>query len=306
MENSIVPKKLKDKLIKQHYKIVGNHSAVKLCHWLRMSMRDSGFCYKQKFYGIQSHRCLQMTPWAFGCSNQCVYCWRIMEKVGDKKSDGKIDEPEFILENCINAQRMLLTGFKGWEGTNKTKLKEAQNPNQVAISLIGEPMMYPKISDFIELCKRRKMTTFLVTNGQLPERLKNLEEPTNLYISLDAPDKETYKKIDRPSLPDFWKRFNESLELMNSFSCKKVLRLTLVKGWNMKNIECYAKLIEIANPDFIEVKGFMHVGEAQKRLLRSAMPLHEEIKRFSEELSKKSSYTYKDEQRESRVVLLKG
>ena len=275
MENIIVPKKLKDKLIKQHYKIIGNHSAVKLCHWLRMSMRDRGVCYKQKFYGIQSHRCLQMTPWAFGCTNQCVYCWRIMESVSEKTPTKKVDEPEDILNGCINAQRTLLTGFKGWEGTNKTKLKEAQNPNQVAISLIGEPMMYPKISDFIDICKKKKMTTFLVTNGQLPERLKNLEEPTNLYISLDAPDKETYKKIDKPSLSEFWKRLNESLELMNSFSCKKVLRLTLVKGWNMKNIEGYAKLIEIANPDFVEVKGFMHVGEAQKRLPRSAMPLHE-------------------------------
>ncbi|MFH1444952.1 MAG: 4-demethylwyosine synthase TYW1 [Nanoarchaeota archaeon] len=287
----------------QQYKIVGNHSAVKTCHWLRMSMRDQGVCYKQKFYGIQSHRCLQMTPWAFGCTNECMYCWRIMEKASSETK--RIDDPEEILKGCIEAQRTLLTGFGGWEGTNKIKLKEAKDPKQVAISLIGEPTMYPKISDFISLCNSRKMTTFLVTNGQLPERLEGMTEPTNLYISLDAPDKETYKKIDRPMLPDFWERLNKSLELMNSFSCTKVLRLTLVKDWNMKNIEGYAKLIKIANPDFIECKGYMHVGESQKRLPRDAMPLHNEVKAFSEQLSK-HGYSYKDEQEASRVVLLRG
>jgi tRNA wybutosine-synthesizing protein 1 len=297
----MIPVGIRKAMIRQHYKVVGNHSAVKLCRWLKKSMRDEGFCYKQKFYGIQSHRCLQMTPWIL-CSNRCLYCWRIIEKTPIKID--KIDEPKDIIQGCIKAQRLLLTGFKGLDRANKKKWKEAQNPNQVAISLIGEPTLYPKISELISEFHKMKFTSFLVSNGQFPEKLGGMEEPTNLYISLDAPDKVTYRKLDRPSLPDYWGRLMRSLELMNSFSCKRVIRLTMVKNRNMKSSEKYAELIKKANPDFLEIKGYVHVGESQKRLPRETMPLHEEVREFAEKLSKESGYAYRDEQVQSRVVLL--
>lgn len=291
----------KKEMIKQHYKIVGSHSAVKLCSWLRKSIRDKGFCYKQKFYGIESHRCLQMTPW-IGCCNQCRYCWRIIEKT--PLNFEKIDEPKEIIKGCIEAQRELINGFPGHEGMNAKKWKEANNPNNVAISLVGEPTLYPKISDLIKEFNNLKFTTFLVTNGQMPERLKNINEPTQLYISLDAPTKEIYKEIDRPSFNDFWERLNKSLELMNSFSCRKVLRLTAVKFFNMTNIKEYTELINKANPDFIEVKGYAHVGESKNRLNKEHMPNHNEIKEFVIKLSDESGYIIKDYFPESYVVLL--
>jgi tRNA wybutosine-synthesizing protein 1 len=297
----MIPGQLRKELVHQHYKVIGNHSAVKLCFWLRKSMRDAGFCYKQKFYGIQSHRCLQMTPWMF-CNNSCLYCWRVIEKTRIKVD--KIDPPDKIIEDSVKAQRQLISGFKGYEGVNMKKWKEAQNPNNAALSLIGEPTLYPKLSSLIEELHSKRFSTFLVTNGQYPEFLEKIEEPTNLYISLDAPDKETYKRIDRPSLKDFWPRLEKSLELMNSFSCRKVLRLTLVKEWNMHSPEKYAKLIDKSGADFVEAKGYVHVGESQKRLPREAMPTHKEVREFAELISKESGYKYKDEQKDSRVVLL--
>ena len=297
----MIPPELRKELVHQHYKVIGNHSAVKLCFWLRKSMRDGGFCYKQKFYGIESHRCMQMTPWLF-CNNSCLYCWRVIEKTKIKVE--RIDPPEKIIEDSITAQRQLISGFKGFEGVNLKKWKEAQNPNNAAISLVGEPTLYPKLSGLIEEFHKRKFSTFLVTNGQFPEALGKITEPTNLYISLDAPDKASYRKVDIPSLSDSWERLNKSLELMNSFSCRKVLRLTLVKGWNMRSPEKYAKLIEKSGADFVEAKGYVHVGESQKRLPRDTMPTHEEVKVFSKELSEACEYRYKDEQKESRVVLL--
>ena len=298
----MISEKLKKEMARQHYKIVGNHSAVKLCMWLKRSIRDAGFCYKQRFYGIQSHRCLQMTPW-LGCCNSCTYCWRTIEKspIGFEK----IDEPKEIVKVCVDAQRNLISGFPGWEGTNMKKWKEANNPNQAAISLIGEPTMYPNISELISEFNKG-FTTFLVTNGQFPERLENITEPTQLYISLDAPTKALYKKIDRPGLPDFWERLNKSLELMNSFKCRKIVRLTMVRGWNMTKPGRYAKLIEKSGCDYVEVKGYMHVGESQKRLPRETMPLHKNVKAFAEKLAKESGFVCVDEQKESRVVLLKA
>jgi len=298
----MIPAELKRILERQQYRLAGSHSAVKICSWTKKALRDEGFCYKQKFYGIESHRCLQMTPW-LDCPNKCTYCWRMMEEVMLKNT--KADDPDEIIESCIDSQRRLLSGFKGLGKVNLRKWKEAQNPNQAAISLAGEPAMYPRISGLIAEFGKRKFTTFLVTNGQFPDRLENMAEPTNLYISLDAPDEKTYKSVDRPSFPGFWLRLNKSLELMKSFSCTKVIRLTMVRGLNMTNPKGYARLIEKASPDFVEVKGYMWVGFSRKRLAKENMPSHGEVREFSEKIAKETGYGYRDEQKESRVVLLK-
>ena len=74
-----ISSQLQQELTRQHYRVVGGHSAVKLCTWMKKSIRGEGVCYKQKWYGIASDRCLQMTPW-LGCCNKCLFCWRIIEK----------------------------------------------------------------------------------------------------------------------------------------------------------------------------------------------------------------------------------
>jgi tRNA wybutosine-synthesizing protein 1 len=43
------------------YRIVGRHSAVKVCHWTKSALKGGKACYKS-WYGIESHRCIQMTP----------------------------------------------------------------------------------------------------------------------------------------------------------------------------------------------------------------------------------------------------
>lgn len=302
-----IPKKFLDMYYKQGYRIVGKHqhSAVKICRWTKESLRHDRFCFKQKWYGIKSHRCLQCTV-SLSCLNRCVYCWRTFHPVFEKEMNKKtIDEPSEIIDELIKAQRLLLTGFKGNEKADKKKWEEAQNPTNAALSLIGDSILYPKFSELLREFHRRKFSTFLVTKGTSPERLKSLEvEPINLYISLCAPDKETYMKVDNPLVKDGWKRMNESLELMKSFDCRKIIRLTLVKGLNMKNPEKYAKLILKAEPDFVEPKGYMWVGESQNRLSKESMPYHEEIVEFAKKLSEFTGYEIKDEFKPSRVVLL--
>ena len=38
-------------LTKEGYKIIGSHSAVKLCRWTKHQLRGRGGCYKHTFYG---------------------------------------------------------------------------------------------------------------------------------------------------------------------------------------------------------------------------------------------------------------
>jgi len=298
---------IRKELEKAGYRFVGKHqhSAVKICEWTRKSLSQGRVCFKQKFYGIQSHRCCQCTLTLF-CLNRCLYCWRTFKAFLSKDMENvATDEPSEIIDGMINAQRLLLTGFKGNLKVDMKKWKEAQNPTNFAISLVGESILYPKISEFLRELHKRKASTFLLTKGILPERIKSLEvEPTNFYISLCAPDEKTFIKVDRPIIQGAWKKQMESLELMNNFNCRKVIRLTLVKNLNLKDPEKYAKLILKAEPDFIEAKAYFHVGESQKRLPRDAMPSMEDIRKFAEELSEHTSYKIKDEDVASRVVLL--
>jgi tRNA wybutosine-synthesizing protein 1 len=289
-----VQKTLKDL---KGYEIVGRHSAVKTCLWLKKSLKDEGFCYKQKFYGIESHRCLQLTP-ALKCNLACIHCWRPLDLLPEIR---EWDEPSFIVEESIKAQRKLLSGFFGTEGVNPRKLKEAMNPNQVAISLIGEPSIYPRIDELIEEFNRRKMTTFLVTNGTNPRVIEKCD-PHQLYLSLTAYDKESHKALNQPK-GNLWKKITESLKLMAEKNTRTVLRITLMRNLNMK-AEKFASLIALASPTFVEAKAYMHLGHSRYRLERQVMPSHEEVKRFSEELEKLTEYRIVDESAASRVVLL--
>ena len=107
----MMPNSVNKLLKKQHYEIVGKHSAVQICRWTKKSLRGEGVCYKEKFYGIKSHLCCQMSPAVMWCPNRCVHCWRAIElNLGTEIK--KEDSPKEIIDKCILAQRKLLKGFK--------------------------------------------------------------------------------------------------------------------------------------------------------------------------------------------------
>ena len=299
----MLPQNIKKLLQKQHYEIIGKneHSGVQICRWTKKSLRDEGVCYKEKFYGIKSHLCCQMTP-SFYCPNQCVHCWRAIEYTTGEKIPGKIDIPQEIIEESILAQKKLLQGFNidkhskkiQLSKANQKKYLEAQEPMQFAISLSGEPTLYPYIGELIEELRKRGKTSFLVTNGLYPEKIKELinkkQLPTQLYVSVNAPNKELYSKFHRSSIKNAWEKFNETLDLMPKLKGKTrtVFRMNLVKDLNMFPAQAreYAKLIKKSSPQWIEIKGFMSVGFARERLGYERMPTNKEMESFIEVLLK--------------------
>jgi len=300
-------------IARQGYHIIGHHSGIKPCKWFHESLRGGIQCYKNKFYGIKSHQCMQSTPVLQFCTNACIFCWRMMP---EKKNDDlpqpgfKWDPPEFIAEKLIEEQLKFVQGYKGYDKTPKDRLEEALHPKLATLSLTGEPTIYPYLSELITEFKKRGMYVFLVTNGTLPERLRKLKElPTQLYISMDAPDNETFQKVCRSHLTDGWERYNQSLEFLNTVKGKTrtVLRMTLIRGHNDNNLKGYAEQIKVAQPDYVEVKSFVYVGGARnpdRGLKLNDMLRIEEIRKIADELRKMTSYIITDEHVPSRVVLL--
>jgi tRNA wybutosine-synthesizing protein 1 len=296
-------------LEKQKYHFLGRHSAVKRCRWFYETLIHDRPCYKQKFFGIKTHQCIQMTPALYYCTQQCLFCWRAQNRdleIGwDETKLPRWDPPEKIVEESIRTQIKILTGYNGNPKANRQKLEEAQTPKHAAISLAGEPTLYSHIGELIQTFHNKGFTTFLVTNGTLPSALSGLnEEPTQLYVSVCAPDEETFKHVCRPQTPNAWQRLNETLELLPSFTCPTVIRITSVRDLNMNNIEGYSRLIEKANPTYVEPKAFMHVGFSRLRLGYENMPSHREIRHFASKLARETGYGIIDESKISRVVLL--
>jgi tRNA wybutosine-synthesizing protein 1 len=157
-----------------------------------------------------------------------------------------------------------------------------------ALSLVGEPIFYPRINELLRLLHGRRISSFLVNNGQHPEALAALEPVTQLYISIDAATKETLKAIDRPLFADFWERFQRCLELLRDSGQRTVYRLTLIKGpgGNADALDDYVELILRGQPDFIEVKGVTYCGDSPGSSLTMAnVPWHTEVREFCEALS---------------------
>lgn len=319
----MIPDKVKKILRKQHYEIVGKHSAVQICRWTKKSLKDEGVCYKEQFYGIKAHQCCQMSPAVMWCPNKCLHCWRAIEHTIGDELKGKLNTPAEIVDGCIKAQKKLLIGFQKdpkskkeqMSRANQQKYKEAQEPMQFAISLSGEPTLYEDIGELIEELRNRGKTSFLVTNGLYPEKLKELEKknqlPTQLYVSVNSPNKEMHDKHHNSTKKDSWKLLNQSLEVLARLKGKTrtVFRMNLVLDLNMENIEEYAQLIKKANPLFVEIKGFMSVGYARERIAYERMPLHEDIVEFAEKLVGELNrigipIKILDEKKESRVLVL--
>lgn len=300
-------KSQQEKLEKSGYRFVGKygHAAAKICHWTRQSILDRGVCYKEKFYGIESHRCLQMSPAVPNCQQECEFCWRDLTYTQTTWEDKEYDDPKTIIKEAIEAQNNLLCGFFGNDNANRKKLEETKKPTNAAISLAGEPTLYPEIDELIAEFNRQDFTTFLVSNGLYVDKLKNLEtEPYQLYLSLDAPTKKIYDAVCRPRISNAWDNLNESLETLSSFNSRTCIRNTCVKGRNMVNPELYAQLIEKADPDFVEVKAYMCVGSSRERLTPENMPTIDEVRDFAQKIGDECGRKIVNESEVSRVVLL--
>ncbi len=293
----------KAELEKQQYRIIGSHSAVKTCGWTRNMINGEGGCYKLKFYGIMSNQCLQMTT-SISCANRCTFCWRGYKAPVSKEWGWDVDDPTMILEESKKAHHKLLVGFGGSDKANKASYEKSKSVRHVALSLTGEPITYPRINELIEQFHAQQISTFLVTNSQYPEQIRDLKPITQLYCSVDAPTKEMLKEVDKPLFPNYWERMLQSLDYLALKKQRTCIRLTMIKDVNMIFPERYAELVLRGSPDFIEVKAYMHVGPSQQRLSKENMPLHEEVVVFSKELAKHlPDYRIVSEHIPSRVVM---
>lgn len=307
-----IPKGLADKMRKQGYHFIGKHSATKICGYTANGLKNGHLCYKHTFYGIRSWKCMQATP-AIGCNLACSFCWRIIpEEEGYRWNEinaiERWDSANNIIEGLINEHRNIISGYKGNSKVNIKRWNESNDPSHVALSLTGEPLFYPRMNELLEGFHKRGISTFLVTNGTMVNALKKLKVmPTQLYVSIQAPNKELYEKITRPKSQNAWNQFQKFLEVFSNMKTRRVFRFTLIRDLNMVDVEGYVKLIEKGKPDYVELKGFAYVGGARnikRNLSYDRMPIKDEIFNFAKRIADKSKYIITCYDENGRGVLL--
>ncbi|KAK6466062.1 Fe-S oxidoreductase [Scheffersomyces coipomensis] len=277
-------------LTKQGYTIVGSHSGVKICRWTKSALRGRGSCYKFAFYGIKSHLCMETTP-SLACSNKCVFCWRHgTNPVAKSNWRWELDPPEKVFEGALAGHYQKIKQMRGVPGIQMDRFQEAFQVRHCALSLVGEPIFYPHINEFVGMLHEKHISSFLVCNAQHPDNLAKLQKVTQLYVSIDAPNRQDLKKVDRPLNSDFWERLMSCLDILRTIQKhqRTVFRLTLVKGFNMGDIESYADMVARALPSQIEIKGATFCGSSSANgnpLTMQNIPFYEECKEFVVNLS---------------------
>lgn len=288
------------------------NAGVQICEWNKKSLRSEGNCYKQDFYGADTISCHQIAPTTFWCNNSCIFCWRPMEYMHGRPV--KSIDPQKMIDGLIEQRRKLISGFGGHERVSKETFSRSLEARHWAISLSGEPTLYKKLPELIQLLKNRPETetVFLVSNGQNPKMLQNLWKknslPTQLYISMIGPNEKLYKHITQNKEKNGWHNYLKSLALLALLPTRTVIRLTVIKGINdsQEALDGFAELLEALQADFIEVKSYMWLGFSRKRLKEENNPSHEYTKSFALKLlAKLPSYRYEAEKESSRIVLLK-
>jgi len=309
----------RERLRKMNYALVGETSAVQICRWTKNAIRGDRGCWKEKFYGVSSAGCCQMTPAVMWCENQCLHCWRPIEmNLGTDLP--KVDDPIEILNGIVEARQKMLNGFAGRKGIDLEKLEKAFKPTLFTMSLSGEATLYPRLGEMFKEIRRRGAVSFLVTNGLNPEVLAGFKEdelPTQITISTNAPNEKLFKIWHRSTKENAWGKFNESLDVIKNLkNVRRVVRMTLVgvgeegkfnemTNSTEENLGEYVELIRKAEPDFVHVKGYKAVGYAKARMGYDNQVWFDKVKEYALKIaSELDGYEVAAEDERCCVVML--
>lgn len=181
--------------------------------------------------------------------------------------------------------------MRGVPGVWAERYAEALRIRHCALSLVGEPIFYPRINELLALLHGERISSFLVCNAQHPEQLAALKAVTQLYVSIDASNRESLRRIDRPLHRDFWERFQRCLGILREKRFRHhTVSLTLIKGFNVDEADGYAQLVERGLPCFVEVKGVTYCSTATSPnagLGMSNVPFYWEVCEFVRALERR-------------------
>lgn len=72
-----------------------------------------------------------------------------------------MDPPDMIVNGAIASHVKMVKECRGLPGLKMERYEEAFTPRHCALSLVGEPIIYPEINRFLDLLHEKKIVFFL-------------------------------------------------------------------------------------------------------------------------------------------------
>ncbi len=177
------------------------------------------------------------------CTFDCIYC-----QVGSF-SKTKIKRANYI--DLFKFKREL-----------REVLAKEPRIDYITLSGSGEPTLHKDLDKIIKAIKKvskNKYPVSVITNSSFLYRKKvrqELKEADLLIPSLDAPDAETFKKINRPhSRIELKKIINGLIDFRREFKGKIWLEIMIVGGVNdnLEGAHKFKKIISQIQPDKVQI-----------------------------------------------------
>lgn len=140
------------------------------------------FSLKQHFDFLDRLETVRISPVGYLCNHSCPMCWR-------NQTDFKTKKKSF---SALEKKSLTLRDYKNLIATFPKSVKN------IDIVGGGEPLLYPKFGDLIELIKKRGLKGRLITNGIFLHDVSSVLIKNNwetVRISFHAATKNVYKEI---------------------------------------------------------------------------------------------------------------
>ena len=276
---------------------------VGICYWTKKSLTNGDTCYKNKFYGIPTSQCLEFTPNPNICNLNCKFCWRNPQY--NNQYDYDYIELENYIRMFINLRKHKLGGYYGNNNVEREKLNYALYPRLWTISYSGEPTIFNNLDKLIQDIRKFRIKVFLVSNGTLPERILTLKNlPDQLYISVSAYDYNSFSRITNMHNSSLWANINYSLDMLSNLNCRTVLKIIVIKEFNITYYKELANLVTKSKASYVEIKSFENIGRSIRFLDERNVPDYYDILNFTEKIAERTGYLMVDSDQRSKAFLL--
>ncbi len=227
------------------------------------------------------------------CVYDCIYCQlgRTTNRTTERKKYIDIDFDEF--------RSMLVK-----------KIDECQYLNYITFSGSGEPTLNSDISKLIGIIKKvTEIPVVVLTSGGTlgcDGVIDDIIEADIIKVSLDAPDNNILKKINRPCTGvDFDKNISGLKKLLSSFSGNVWLEIMIMKGINddLDSVCKFKEVIECLGEGIEKIHINTAVRPSGGEYMR--LPVRQKLQEIKDALGKKAEIIGKvDTKKYSRNLLM--
>lgn len=174
------------------------------------------------------------------CNFDCIFCpiGRSINKIDTQTSFDEMDNALIEFEKTI----------------------EDTKPDLIFINSKGEALVNDKISDIIDLIKRKGIPVRLLSNGYIlgrDEYIKIANKCDEIIGEIKAIKEEDFQKVQRPIEGYTLEEYIESMIKFNKqYKGKFIFEITIIKGYNDddESVKKLKNIIEKINPDKIIIE----------------------------------------------------